>query len=133
MAGARQGAGEARLPGPLSFPVPRQGRSKAASGRTIHLKSFQILDDSQAFLFGELVAEGVSAIAAARLRRVVDLAPFEGGRLRVGTVLRYVDLPAALDGIVVLLARPVRASVDPGPRLRVQDVVHRRHRAVVEV
>src|SRR5262249_19944100 len=78
-------------------------------------------------------AEGVAAVAAPRLGRVVDLAPLVGRQLRFGTPFEHLNLPAELFRVVGVLVGLVRAGEDPGPGFRVQDVVHGRRRTVVEV
>src|SRR5579885_1313882 len=97
------------------------------------LKRLEVLDDRRALLLRQLVAEGVAAVAAARLRRVVHLAPLDGRQVRVRRPAQHAHLPAELLAVVVGLLGAVRAREHLGPGLRVQDVVDRRHRAVVEV
>src|SRR5262245_44548947 len=75
----------------------------------------------------------MSAVATARLGRVVDLALLQARRLRGEFALQESDLPAEFDRIVILLAGAEGSRVNPGPGLRVEDVIDRRHGAVMEV
>src|SRR5205085_3831183 len=93
---------------PLSILQPLPAPSGWEARRTsLFLQRFQILDNGHAFFFGELVAEGMSTVAAAGLCCVVDLAPFRPGCLGVGPALQNGDLPAELDRIIIALAGAV--------------------------
>src|SRR5436309_1141049 len=80
-----------------------------------------------------MIAEGMPAVTAARQMGIIDLALLECGESRIGRALQHLDSPAKLDGIVSLLVRAVGTGEDLRPRARVQEVMHGRDRAVVQV
>src|SRR5215470_5481205 len=96
-------------------------------------QGLEIFDDRPALLFGQPVAERMSAIALARPGRVVDLAALDRRHAGVGGTVRHRDAPSDPDPVVILLPGPERASEDLRPLLRVQHMINRWDGPVVEV
>src|SRR5262245_41248143 len=93
---------------------PRAWRARQRlAAKRASLQGLAVLDNGEALVLGELVAEGVAAVAAAGPRRVVDLPALEGRQLRVGAAREHRHLPAELLRVVVLLAGAVGAGEDP--------------------
>src|SRR5262249_17992486 len=85
------------------------------------------------FAFGEMVAEGVAAVATARLRGVVNLAACPSRQLAVGTLIDELYAPTETDRIVVFLARAVRTREHRRPGFGIEHVIDRRDRAIVKI
>src|SRR5262245_49308246 len=111
---------------------PRARMLPSGSQRSQRLKRLQVLDDSAALRVGEVVAEGVAAVAAAGLRRVVVLAAVVVGQT-LRDIVNDFDLPADVGLVKARLVGVERAREQLRPALGVEDAVDGGHGAVVEV
>src|SRR5262245_39504405 len=98
----------------------RSLRSRLSEGTSS--QRFQVFDDSLSFAFGEMVAEGVAAVATARLRGVVNLAACPSRQLGIGTLVDELHPPTEPDWIVVFLARAVRTREHRRPGFGIEHV-----------
>src|SRR5262245_27770244 len=73
------------------------------------------------------------AVAASRLRRVVNLSPLDGRSVFRRSAVQRRELPAEPGRVVIVLAGAEGAREDLRPRLRVEHMIDSRRRAVVEV
>src|SRR5437868_7074860 len=83
-------------------PAARYPAGSKTRPRAWGLQRLEVLDHRPALLLGQLVAEGVAGVAAAGLRRVVDLAAFQRHGALVRAALEDRHLPADLDRIIIL-------------------------------
>src|SRR5260370_12844590 len=75
----------------------------------------------------------MARVGTALLRRVVNLAALEGGKLGIGRLIQHGDLPAQLDRVIFLFPGSVGAGENLWPGPGVEDMVDRRGGAVVKV